>query len=271
MTYIAQENSIESGQPVELYEFSGLGSFFYTSGEDIVTISAQDYTPKAIQRAENIDGPDKRDHDFKVVLPTSDAVAQIFVGVMPGARIRMKVKRFHRTDVSVEVITIFDGFVQSASFKNKLKECELVAKPALASIGRTAPRRTFQSSCNHVLYDPLTCKVDDTLAVNRAAAFPVISQVGNILTVSGLSSGYTNEWFTAGFVEVVGVSDFRTVLAHSGNALTLITPFTTTPTNVNVFAGCGHDVTTCHDKFDNVVNYGGFSWVPKRNPFETGI
>ena len=47
---------------------------------------------------------------------------------------------------------------------------------------------------------------------------------------------------------------------------------------VVVLAGCDHSVTTCDTKFNtpedtqsNVINYGGFPFVPGKNPFETGL
>ena len=41
--------------------------------------------------------------------------------------------------------------------------------------------------------------------------------------------------------------------------------------DVDVFAGCDHTVDTCDQKFDNVINYGGWPYVPSKNPFESGI
>jgi hypothetical protein len=36
-------------------------------------------------------------------------------------------------------------------------------------------------------------------------------------------------------------------------------------------AGCDHVIQTCRTKFANEVNYGGFPWIPTRNPFDSGI
>ena len=57
--------------------------------------------------------------------------------------------------------------------------------------------------------------------------------------------------------------------------LTLLLPFNTTDvdvgTSVEVFAGCDHSLATCKAQYDNVANYGGFAFVPLRNPFESGL
>lgn len=273
MTYQAKETSVEDGRPVEVYTFTvGAQQFFYTSAEDVVAIGSTSFTPRPISRENTREDPARRDQDFVVRLPTSDDVAQFFVGVMPGIRVRLKVQRFHRSDTPTpEVVTVFDGFVNAARFEKQARECILVSRPVLASNGRTIPRRTYQGPCNHVLYDPLTCKVDDTDAAFRAANRTVTSQVGNVLTVVGISPAYPDGHFTGGYVEAIGQNDFRLILDHVGATLTLLLPFSQIPPLVNVFAGCAHDVATCSSKFDNLLNYGGFPFVPTRNPFQSGI
>jgi len=273
VTYLAKEVSVEAGQPVELYEFTvGSTPYFYTSAEDAITVGAQVYTPKPIRRDALKEDPSNRDFDFKVYLPTTDPVSQHFLGVLPGVRVRLHVSRFHRTDTPTpELRDIFDGFVNGVQFENNGKQAVIVSRTMLASNGRTIPRRTYQGKCNHVLYDPLTCKVDDTDAAFRASTRTVVSQVGRLLTVSGISPAYADGWFTGGYVEAIGLSDFRLVLEHTGSLLTLLIPFSQQPTFVNVFAGCNHDPVDCSDKFDNFMHYGGFPFVPTKRIFETGL
>lgn len=274
MTYLSNETSVEAGRPVEVYRFTfGSTSYYYTSSVSDETLSAQDYVATAISRSEIKTGPKERNADFQVTMPTSDPVAQIFVGRLPGVRVRLTVRRYHRGDTPTpEVKLIFDGYVQSATFSKFMKETTLTARPTLAVSGQTIPPRTFQSSCNHDLYDPLTCKADDTDPAFRAASKSVTSQVGSLLTVADLGA-YAAGWFQAGYVESIDTGDFRTVLDDDGaGGLTLLLPFPTAPTVVNVFAGCDHTTGAggC-PKFDNGNNYGGFYIVPKRNPFQTGI
>lgn len=273
MTYDAYEISTEAGRPVEVFRFQiGATSYYYTSAEDTVTLSGQDYDPVQIRRDDSADGPDKRDYDFQVVLPTSDEVAQFFVGTLPGNRVRLTVSRFHRDDTPTpQVVVVFDGYVQGATFARAMKECTLTARPLLAGLGRTAPPRTYQSECNHELYNPATCKADDTNPAFRASAKGVTAQVGNVLTVTGLGA-YSAGWFTGGYVEAIGSSDFRMILDDDGAGnLTLLLPFAVTPSTVNVFAGCDHSIATCKAKFDNILNFGGFAFVPTRNIHQTGI
>jgi len=36
---------------------------------------------------------------------------------------------------------------------------------------------------------------------------------------------------------------------------------------VTLYPGCPRDRQTCNDRFNNLENYGGFDWIPSRNPF----
>lgn len=275
MTYAAFEGSVEAGRPVEIFEITaGAQTFFYTSAEDDQLVAAQTYTAiEGIRRTATADGPRKREDDFDITLPTTNAVAQLFVGVMPGFRVRLQVRRFHRDDTPTpEVIKIFDGFIQSAAFNKQGKEAVLTAKTEIAAIGRQIPRRMYQAACNHVLYEPNTCKVDDTDPAFRAAALDVASLVGNVLTVtSGIAGIYADAFMNGGYVESIGLADFRLINSHTGNVLTLISAFSAVPTSVNVFAGCAHVISVCGSKFNNVIEYGGYPYVPTKNPFATGI
>ena len=55
-------------------------------------------------------------------------------------------------------------------------------------------------------------------------------------------------------------------------------PFTIVGQTVEVYAGCDHTAEPCATKFfttedpqGNLRNYGGFLFVPTKNPFESGL
>ena len=273
MSYVANETSRSSGQPVEVFEIiAGSASFFYTSDIAAVPLGAVTYSPvRGIQRSKQVDGQDKRKGSFTVEMPTSDPFAQLFLGNLPGFRVRLKVKRFHRADLpNPEVVVVFDGYVLASELAKNGLTTRFRCRDVLGGIGGQIPRRVYSSGCNHILYDEDTCRADDTNPAFRAAALSVGSQVSESLTVPGLAA-YGDGWFNGGFVEAIGSSDFRLVLDHVGDTLTLLLPFASSPSTVNVFAGCGHSIAVCKEKFDNVLNFGGFAFVPGRNPFQVGI
>jgi hypothetical protein len=74
--------------------------------------------------------------------------------------------------------------------------------------------------------------------------------------------------------------DLRYIIDHSGTQLTLIVPLSDLTEDVNdssgdalvaLYPGCDHTRETCKDKFDNLANYGGFPWIPSKNPFANSV
>ncbi len=87
---------------------------------------------------------------------------------------------------------------------------------------------------------------------------------------SGLADHFVGGFcrFPAGSLD-----DARLILAQSGDVLTLLIPFAENVlgSNIDLFAGCDRSLDTCDSKFAAVPNYGGFPFVPRKNPFGTRL
>jgi len=271
MTYDEYEISPESGRPVELFVFTIAGSTYrYTSAEDDVVVDSDTYEATAISRGNSGDGAAKRDGSFEIELPASNEVAQLYVNIIPGARVRIEVTRYHRDDTPTpDLVEIFSGFVEAVDFIDDGYKAKMRARSALAGLSRMMPRYGYQSQCNHVLFDA-DCKISETASAYRLLDTIVTSADTRFLTIAAAAL-FVDGWFTGGFVEEAGSTDFRLVLSHVGDQIEMMLPFVETPLTVTLYAGCAHTVGVCKSKFDNVINYGGFAWVPTRNPFESGI
>jgi hypothetical protein len=95
-----------------------------------------------------------------------------------------------------------------------------------------------------------------------------------VITVTGASTFNVtfSDFFETGYVEFNG--DYRTVVGQSGDDLTLILPFRSSPDGQSVIAraGCKLRIAEdCRDKFNNAERYGGFPYGPLINPFVSGL
>jgi len=184
------------------------------------------------------------------------------------------VSRIHDMMSPASQILMFRGFVTAAAFDDEI--CTLSLKPFNELFQREMPRQTYQGLCNHVHYDG-RCKIVESSAPNRFTGI-VISQTNNgeVINIAGLGAVADNkspgQAFKGGFVRLLDSSDFRMVLDQQGDDLTLLLPFRNSVlgTDVVVQRGCDRSLTTCREKFDNVINYGGFPHVPTVNPFGQG-
>jgi uncharacterized phage protein (TIGR02218 family) len=268
MTYDAQETSTESGQPVELYAFAlGANTYRYTSSELPFTDTGFTYNPEAIERSQLVMTTDDKTERLEVRMPSSTTFAQQFKSTAPGFTATLTIYRVHRTDGAEEVKLYFKGVVGGLSFTANGRKAIVMALPFTSLKAKEIPRYTFQNLCNYALFDG-DCKVSEA-SFSHLLACTAVSD--NVITLTG-AGALGADYFEAGFVEYLG--EYRLVLSQSTNDLTLLLPFTSDPTgsNVNARAGCKKRLSEdCNTKFSNPINYGGYKWVPKKNPFETGL
>jgi uncharacterized phage protein (TIGR02218 family) len=279
MTYDAFASSREQSRPIELFRFvQGGNTFEYTSAEDSLTVASITYDPEIIRRGRIAQSPRDRNSTLEIRVPITNTFARRYRASVPGARASITIQRVQRLDFPTpQAITIFTGYVGSVAFENEMKEAVIACKPIESASSRPVPRFSYQSLCNHVLFDN-ACKVDDTDPRWRLTQ-TVSAQTGATLTVPG-AGAFGADWWVGGFLEINGGDDARLIVGQSGDDLQLLLPFPSSSVgqSVTVFAGCDHTITTCDTKFDttedtlsNVINYGGFAFVPTRNPYQTGL
>jgi uncharacterized phage protein (TIGR02218 family) len=133
--------------------------------------------------------------------------------------------------------------------------------------------RTYQRTCDAVLGDT-RCKVDLNTTTYRGLG-TVSAASGRVLTVSGLGS-YTPGFFANGRVKFTSGSNnnltFEVKFHPTTGSLTLwnIPPGTVlTGDTFEVRAGCGNTFEICKAKFNNVVNFQGFPYIPGQDGLTT--
>lgn len=271
MTYAAFENATETGRPVELYEFNLAGEFFrYTSNTVDYSTVIGNFVAETVSRGGLEVAGGQRDREkLEVKLPATNAFVRKFILIVPGKKPIFTLYRVHRNDPDQQIVVAFKGQVQSVGFADDSLQATVAVSTLTAAKSRPMPRHTYQNLCNHMLYDA-RCKIAEDDASFRKF-LPVTAASGSTITATG-AGAFGADFFVAGFVEFDG--DFRLVTAQSTDVLTLILPFGVSPVGqtLRFQAGCKHRLgTDCNTKFNNVINFGGFPFVPTKNIFETGL
>lgn len=269
MSYTVEEKSIESGRPIELYEVRiGVEVFRYSTSEDDVVVDASTWTATPIQRSSLPISPEARTQPVEITVPASNDFAQKYVDSVPPTRATVQIFRVHRGDLT-DTVLLFKGVVKSVKFEDDGTQATLLVVPIEGALSKSMPRIDFRAQCNHMLYDARCKAVAGSFRYQGLAG----SVSGSTIVVAGLDASKGVGWATAG--EVVRANgDRRLVIRHvATDTLQLLFPFETNPTGetVDVFAGCDRTIATCNSKFANVVNFGGFAFVPVKNPFITGL
>lgn len=268
MTYQEQELLAEGGTPINLYLFQiGAEAYRYTSAEGGYTWGGFTYTHVQVTHGNIQQTSEERRQQLEFTLPASDPVCSRFIGIVPGQLMTVSITQVHEDDPDQEGRVYWRGRITGAAFSKNGIQCSLQALTQAAAVSHTLPRRRYQGMCNHALYDG-RCQVDRSSFVFTGA---VSSVSGSTLVVTGLAA-MGDGWATGGYVSL-GSNDWRLVMAHTGNTLTMMLPFKedAAGATVSVYAGCDHSLSVCESKFSNADNFGGFPYVPLRNPFTQGI
>ena len=285
MTYLAQEESLQDGQPVELYRFSNdEATFLFTSGQTPVVFNTETYLPTPISRTSTEATSTDVETSVEIVMPSTEDFVRRYINSIPASQDSLTVYRLHSTDGGTpEVIVFFTGIVASVTFAGERAKIQI--ERGANSLDQVIPKQSYRTNCNHILYDS-RCTVDvgtfsllaDVTAITQGGFVIDISAGTNTVPATGLqlSAQLTADatYFNLGHMERGG-EEFRMVQSIGdlgGNAarLSLLVPFETLSvgTVLRLAAGCSHTFNTCVTKFSNIDNFGGFPFVPRVNPHE---
>jgi uncharacterized phage protein (TIGR02218 family) len=260
VTYEVKELSAQDGQPVTLYKFANeRGTFTYTSRASSVTYESTEYVPQAITHGDVSSSGDMTKDALSLRMPRGNEVAQSLLVGEVDTPTTLTIFRGHEGDF----VVYWRGRVASSSASGAgiTLSCESV----FTSMRRPGLRARYQRNCRHSLYGT-------GCGVSREAMKVVGSATavdGTALVVSE-AGGFADGYFIGGYVRV-GLAT-RFIVAHAGTALTLMRPMESLnsadlPAEVELFPGCDKSRETCAAKFGNLPNYGGFPWIPLKNPF----
>jgi uncharacterized phage protein (TIGR02218 family) len=259
MTYLGRETSTQDARPVELFRFvMDATTWRYCSGRVTRSYLGADYLPTAIDRSNVQASGEFGRSDLTVSLPYDNPVAALFTTGYPAARVTLTLFRTHVGDS--EFITYWRGRVVSAAFRGPT--CELKCEPVFTTLQRAGLRALYQVQCRHALYGP-GCGVNKA---TYATAGTIATIAGNVITVAA-AGALAADWFTSGYVSAPGGN--RAIIAHAGTSLTLISPIpgAVVAQAVTLYPGCNLTAAVCESKFANDLRYGGFRWIPQKNPF----
>ena len=261
MSYSSIEASTSQGQVVELYEFlEGTSAYRYCTGTEPVVYETRTYLPSPITRDRVKQGADAFKNNMSITLPRSNSFALSYITFTPDLSTSLTIYRGHLGDG--EFIVYWKGRVLGAEITNNTitLDCESV----FTSMRRPGLRAKFEYTCRHALYSP---QCGASAAANEVTGSVAATFSGNTVLQVAAAGSLPNGFFTGGFIKIANATRF--IVAHTGSNLTLTRPFngSVLTASCSIYPGCDHLRSTCNDKFNNVLNFGGFSWIPRTNPF----
>jgi uncharacterized phage protein (TIGR02218 family) len=262
--YTPTDNSAESGQPIYLYVLTNdLGTYRYTSRETEVVYDTNTYVPETISHGSISNSGDMTKDRLDINFPiTNDSARDLMIGnsEQPSS---ITVLRGHSTDDDFQFIVYWKGRVVNVVANNATvkMECESI----FTSLRRYGLRARYQKTCRHNLYSE-GCGVDkEDFKVEGE-----VSALNDLVLTIAEAEDFDDGYFTGGYINFNGVT--RRIVAHQEDQVTIARALealkdATLPAAIDLYPGCDKLRTTCNNKFDNLPNFGGFPWIPIRNPF----
>jgi uncharacterized phage protein (TIGR02218 family) len=163
-------------------------------------------------------------------------------------------------DTALGAVTLFGGRfgaleINALGFKATCTASNVV-------MAQNLPRRTFQASCMHTLYDA-ACTLNpagftDTYTVASANAISVAWVGGALIDPQNYVFG------TLQMTSGAGAGQRLTVHAAASFGVAFGYPFVTVPAAGDTFTikqGCAKTIARCQS-FGNILNFGGFPYIP---------
>lgn len=162
--------------------------------------------------------------------------------------------------VPIGTIILFKGRVTEINQVGRTRAKVTVASD-LTLLAIDMPRRLYQTSCIHVLYDAGCGLTRSSYTTTGAAAS---GSTASVLNWTGALAAHAQGALT--FTSGVNTGVTATVkAAAAGSSLTLAYPLPNAPAVGDAFSiakGCDHTLATCTSRFANEANFLGFPFVP---------
>ncbi len=166
-------------------------------------------------------------------------------------------------ELPITVVIYRDGLVywkgRVSEAKANILSIEISCESVFHTTARSGLQPRFTLNCRHNLYSQGCGVIQEVWASPYA--------VSNVASATFTVSGVTQEsgFFSGGVAKLNGQS--RYITNHSGSSFTVGYPFVGVQSGtIILYPGCRLTESACIG-FDNLVNFGGFSRIPKKNPF----
>lgn len=251
---------------IELYAFeSASASFHLTPHEFAVDLHGQRYLSTPIGRSALSLGAEATKTALQLRLPPDHAlVSHLLASALSGevTVVRLSVAQLPQA-FSQGIGTRWLGRVLGVEIADDI--AQVACESAQVSLKRIGLRRLYSRQCTHVLYSD-ACGAQP---VSQSAT--VQSVAGRRVVLTGGTPPTLLDALPGGLLQLANGARHMIVGADSVGVELLAPLLLPAGAVVQLVAGCDHSTTTCAARFNNLNNYGGFPFLPNKNPFSTGV
>lgn len=269
MSYSTVDTSDQDGEVVYYHEFNTqLGQYRYNTSSAIRTLNGFSWLPLPATHTVVAQSSEMEKNSITVGLPrsASNTLDTDFAEIAPRGSYTMFRGFLSGTG---ETIVNYKGLIVSQ--KRSRTEQKITVENLYTGMRRSALSDRYSRNCRHSVYN-LGCNLSRS---DFRVSGSVILLDGKTVTVSAASS-QSDGYFNGGIIEMPD-GESAMITTHVGSLLTLHSvpdylqvELGTGTVPVSLYPGCDKTIKTCVDVFDNLVNNGGFKYIPNKNAFNGG-
>lgn len=248
--------------------------YTFTNAPYPIDYGGETYAPAVIKHSEVESKEDLARANLTVTLDRENPAARRWLSDSVEYQVSATVWHVHEND---DVVVAWKG--RLTAVKPQGNEIRLNLDSIFTSLARAGLGARYQRMCRHSLYGR-GCRV---AAASYAVSGIPTAVTGNTVTIPE-AGAYPNGWFAGGYIETPD-GGMRYISGHAGSTITLFRPMESLNNlflnqgyglnygmiygglRVKIYPGCDRSRVTCDTKFGNLENYGGFDWIPTKNPF----
>lgn len=269
MTFASIETSADEGRPLELLMISFLTNhWYYTTQETNVVHDGNAYTPLPFSHSSIPAGADVGKASITIKVPQDCPVGELFRVQSPPGVVTVTIFAKHSDDA--EVKAIWKGRITNSDWNQPW--LSLTSESIVSSLQRVGLRRKFSMQCPHALYG-IGHGLCNVVKDDHKHIYTVTSITGATINCVAANDKPAN-YFAGGYLTWIhatsGYLEQRMIKSSdvTGNlVVTSAPPGLAIGDSLTAYAGCDHEAATCDTKFGNSLNYGGWKYIPLKNPF----
>jgi len=251
----------ENNTVFELIHFTfGFENYYYTTTNDEVIFESQMYAPAIMEIGSVLISDDFYKTNLDINIRSKNVFVNQWIEGTPDYPVHVTVLRYDPLTDTASVY--YSGLVTDVTINQS--ESKVKCNQESLKLSKQMATNFYQKPCRHILYSKHGCRL------NRAP-YVIIGPIeyisGNVIRVTGVTST-DPDYYLAGEV-VVGserktISDYNTTTKDITLMKNLINAQVGDETNV--YGGCDHTPETCLNDKNNILNFGGHSFIPEKNP-----
>lgn len=251
----------ENNTVYELIHFTfGFDNYYYTTTNDRIVYNSQPYETAIMEIGSVLISDDFFKTDLDINVRTKNSFVSQWIEGTPDYPVEIEILRYDpNTDTTT---TYFSGIVTDVTINQS--ESKIKCNQASLKLSKQMATNYYQRPCRHILYSEHGCRL---ARLPYTITGSITSIVGNVIIVSGVGST-DPDFYLAG--EVITGSERKTISDYNitTKEITLMKNFIKAEVGdeAKVYGGCDHTPETCLNDKDNILNFGGHSFIPEKNP-----